>query len=178
MFSHTLLRLILETSITDQQDKYYHPSFTWGTKVKKRVWDHTAGSGPEVGLDHLKRISITGSGRSPGEGNGNPLQYYSLENPIVGGNLVGYTVHRVAKSDTTEQLHFHSCPKKGKGKEKVCVVGLREEVRQAAGSQEGPTHSTTSTSTRTLGWCDTVTNLHLHSYSQLCFPSPNWWRML
>ena len=26
--------------------------------------------------------SIPGSGRSPGEGNGNPLQYYCLENPM------------------------------------------------------------------------------------------------
>ena len=29
--------------------------------------------------------SILGSGRSPGEGNGNPLQYYCLENPMDGG---------------------------------------------------------------------------------------------
>ena len=29
--------------------------------------------------------SIHGSGRSPGEGNGNPLQYSCLENPIDGG---------------------------------------------------------------------------------------------
>ena len=29
--------------------------------------------------------SIPGSGRSPGEGNGNPLQYYCLENPMDGG---------------------------------------------------------------------------------------------
>ena len=29
--------------------------------------------------------SIPGSGRSPGEGNGNPLQYYCLENPIDRG---------------------------------------------------------------------------------------------
>jgi len=28
---------------------------------------------------------IPGSGRSPGEGNGNPLQYSCLENPVVGG---------------------------------------------------------------------------------------------
>ena len=27
---------------------------------------------------------IPGSGRSPGEGNGNPLQYSSLENPMNG----------------------------------------------------------------------------------------------
>ena len=25
---------------------------------------------------------IPGSGRSPGEGNGNPLQYFCLENPV------------------------------------------------------------------------------------------------
>ena len=29
--------------------------------------------------------SIPGLGRSPGEGNGNPLQYSHLENPIGGG---------------------------------------------------------------------------------------------
>ena len=29
--------------------------------------------------------SIPGSGRFPGEGNGNPLQYSCLENPIDGG---------------------------------------------------------------------------------------------
>ena len=28
---------------------------------------------------------IPGLGRSPGEGNGNPLQYYCLENPMDGG---------------------------------------------------------------------------------------------
>ena len=29
--------------------------------------------------------SIPGSGRSPGRGNGNPLQYSCLENPMDGG---------------------------------------------------------------------------------------------
>ena len=29
--------------------------------------------------------SIPGSGKSPGEGNGNPLKYYCLENPMDGG---------------------------------------------------------------------------------------------
>ena len=41
--------------------------------------------------------SIPGSGRSPGEGNGNPLQYFCLENPMDGGAWWA-TVHRVAKS--------------------------------------------------------------------------------
>ena len=43
--------------------------------------------------------SIPGSGRSPGEGNGNSLQYSCLEKPMDGGAWWA-TVHRVAKSWT------------------------------------------------------------------------------
>ena len=43
--------------------------------------------------------SIPGSGRSPGEGNGNPLQYSCLENPMDGGAWWA-TVHGVAESWT------------------------------------------------------------------------------
>ena len=42
---------------------------------------------------------IPGSGRSPGEGNGNPLQYSRLENSMDGGAWWA-TVHGVAKSQT------------------------------------------------------------------------------
>jgi len=43
--------------------------------------------------------SIPGSGRSPGEENGNPLQYSCLENPM---DRIAWwaTVHRVTKSRT------------------------------------------------------------------------------
>ena len=41
--------------------------------------------------------SIPGSGRSPGDGNGNPLQYSCLENPMDRGTWQA-TAHRVAKS--------------------------------------------------------------------------------
>ena len=43
--------------------------------------------------------SIPGSERSPGEGNGNPLQYSCLENPMDGGAWLA-AVHGVAKSRT------------------------------------------------------------------------------
>ena len=43
--------------------------------------------------------SIPGLGRSPGEGNGNPLQYSCLENPMDRGAW-RTTVHGVAKSQT------------------------------------------------------------------------------
>ena len=43
--------------------------------------------------------SIPGLGRSPGEGNGNPLQYSCLENPLDKGAWLA-TVHGVAKSQT------------------------------------------------------------------------------
>ena len=43
--------------------------------------------------------SIPGSGRYPGEGNGNPLQYSCLENSMDGGAWWA-TVHGVAKSRT------------------------------------------------------------------------------
>ena len=46
--------------------------------------------------------SIPGSGRSPEEGNGNPLHYSCLENPIDRGAW-RTTVHGVAReSDPTE----------------------------------------------------------------------------
>ena len=43
--------------------------------------------------------SIPGTGRLPGEGNGNPLQYSCLEKPLYRGAWQA-TVHGVAKSQT------------------------------------------------------------------------------
>ena len=49
--------------------------------------------------------SIVGSGRSPGKGNGNTLQYTCLENPMEGG-ACQVTVHGVVRK-VAERLHFH-----------------------------------------------------------------------
>ena len=60
--------------------------FPGGSEVKASAWN--------VGDPG----SIPGSGRSPGEGNGNPLQYSCLENSM------NCTVRGVAELDMTEQL--------------------------------------------------------------------------
>ena len=59
--------------------------------------------------------SIPGSGRSPGKGNGNPLQYSCLENPMDGvawqAAVHGVTKSRTRLSDFTlikYQLSVHS----------------------------------------------------------------------
>ena len=59
--------------------------------------------------------SIPELGRSPGEGNGNPLQYSCLENSMDRGGWWA-TVHGVAKSPTrlgdfTLTFHFHALEK-------------------------------------------------------------------
>ena len=51
-----------------------------------------AGDAADVGLN-------TGSGRSPGVGNGNPLQYSYLENPMDGGAWGGYSSWGHKESD-------------------------------------------------------------------------------
>ena len=50
---------------------------------------------------------ITGSGRSPGEGNGNPLQYSCLEKSHEQKSLVGYSPWGCKELDMTEMAGWH-----------------------------------------------------------------------
>ena len=62
----------------------------WKKKLKKCMYNMVSGDTRESNL-------IAGSGRFPGEGNGNPLQYSCLENPMDKGAWWA-TVHGVTKS--------------------------------------------------------------------------------
>ena len=68
-------------------------------------------------------VIISGVGLWVGEGNGTPLQYSCLENPINRGAWQA-VVHGVTKSGTlTERLHFHfslSCIGEGNGNPLQC----------------------------------------------------------
>ena len=52
--------------------------------------------------------TIPGLGRSPGGGQGNPLQYSCLGNPVERGGWWA-TVPGVAKSQDTTEVTWHTC---------------------------------------------------------------------
>ena len=62
---------------------------------------------PVNGGDAGDAGSISGSGRSPGGGNGNPLQYFCLGHPMDRGAWQ-VTVHGVTKSQTRLSTQTHN----------------------------------------------------------------------
>ena len=76
----------------------------WASQVALVVKNPPASAG-DTGDQGL----IPGSGRSPGGGHGNPLQYCCLENPMARGAWWA-TVHGVAKSRSQlKRLSTHAC---------------------------------------------------------------------
>ena len=64
------------------------------------IWGFPGGSEVKTSACNAGDLgSIPGLGKSPGEGNGNPLQYSCLKNPMYGGAFWA-TVHGVTKSQT------------------------------------------------------------------------------
>ena len=54
-----------------------------GNLIKDKILAFPGGSEVEASASNVGNMgSIPRSGRSPGEGNGNPLQYSCLENPM------------------------------------------------------------------------------------------------
>ena len=81
------------------------PGYTfWANSFVSIPKGGTRGKEPVCqGRRHRDEGLIPGSGRSPGEEHGNPLQYSCLENPMDRGAWWA-TVHRIAKRQTRLKL--------------------------------------------------------------------------
>ena len=75
--------------------------FRWQSPTAQQVKNPPANAG-----DAGDASSIPGSGRSPGEGNGNPLQYSCLGNPMDRGTLQSMGLQRAGHDLATEQEHW------------------------------------------------------------------------
>ena len=81
-----------------QKMKLYQTEFK---RIGHNCWDFPGGAVVKNPLANAGDVGfILGSGRFPGGGNSNPLQYSCLENPMDRGACGGATVHGVAKSRT------------------------------------------------------------------------------
>ena len=80
---------------------WYNPSAPWTywVSIDTCIWLPGGSDGKESACNVGDLGSIPGLGRSLGEGNGNPLQYSCLENPVDGGAWWA-TVHGVTRSRT------------------------------------------------------------------------------
>ena len=88
-----------ESDTTERLSIAQHILYLKACQVALVVKNPPANSGNIRDVD-----SVPGSGRSPGEGHGNPLQYSCLENPHGQRNPAGYSPMGHKESDTTEQL--------------------------------------------------------------------------
>ena len=82
-------------------------SATRGLRVPSLVLDFPDGISYKESPASVEVGSVSGSGRSPGGGNDNPLQYFCPENPMDRGGWQA-TIHKVSELDTTEWLNTHS----------------------------------------------------------------------
>ena len=79
---------------------------SWGWLATDQQKNFPGGSGSKASAYDVGDMgSIPGSGRSPGEGNGNPLQYSCPEKSHGQRSLVGYSPWDGKELDMTEQLH-------------------------------------------------------------------------
>ena len=92
-------------SPTRQIRKFFLVSFS---SFKRHILELSSSDGKASAYNEGDPGLIPGLGRSPGEGNGSPLQYSCLENPMGGGDWRA-TVHGVTKSRTRLSNFTFTC---------------------------------------------------------------------
>ena len=127
----------------EKKEEAIHPSFL--QSFNKYLWRASSSfpggsvsKEPDCNTGDLGLIPE--SGRSPGEGNGDPLQYSCLENSMDRGAW-GVTVHSVIKSLT--QLKWLSMQAQQRHRHKGQACGHREEKER-------------------VGWIERVALKHIH----------------
>ena len=117
----------------------------WAFYWPLRVLGFPGGSESKVSVCSAGDLgSIPGSGRSPGEGNGTPLQYSCLENPMD-RRAWGATFHGVAKSRTRLSDFTFTFPGGASGKgptwqcrrHKKCWISLIPGCGRSPGGEHG-----------------------------------------
>ena len=141
---------------------YYFQQKLLKHNIIRRHWIFPGGSDGKVSAYNAGDLgSIPGSGRSPGEGNGNPLQYSCLENPVDRGTWLGYSPWGRKESDTTSLTH--SC---------IGWASLAaQSVKNPCAMQE--------TWVRSLGWEDfleesSATHSSIHAW-RMPMDRTAWW---
>ena len=95
--------LFLAYGLVKQKQYFIQTNGFWASQVMLVVKNQPANAG-----DMRDTVLIPGSGRSPGGGHGNPLQYSCLEKSMDRGAWQA-TVHGVTKSRTQlKQQHAHT----------------------------------------------------------------------
>ena len=99
-----------EESLTTKTNKKHSEKHVW-----RKLETYIESQGFPGGSDSKESAcnsgdlgSIPGSGRFPEEGNGNPLQYFCLKNPMDRGAWRGYSQQCRKELDMTKWLHFLS----------------------------------------------------------------------
>ena len=91
IYEHRIFYLFMSSSVSFIKVMWFLMYRSFISLIKYIYWDFPGGTNGKELAFQSRRLrdpgSIPGSGRSPGEGHGNPLQYSYLENPMDGGAL-------------------------------------------------------------------------------------------
>ena len=127
-------QILLSTSFNIYHQKNSILNFLFETSSQQRDFFPGGASSKESSChcrDPRDMGSISGSGGSPGEGNGNPLQCSCLENSMDRGAWWA-TVHGVAKSQTQLSMHTHTHLRPVVSREisrEACTINLINEKK-------------------------------------------------